>query len=125
MYLSLYFLHKFYFCSKHCRDTNAVFVACFFGGGTVAYRQLYTLNKAKCVCYTETQLNALNAMAFYCFYFCTAYQWGYTETEQAAVTLGEPEMAATKAQRRTQNNGSSERVTPAAEGIWEDLEAVW
>lgn len=53
----------------------------------------------------------------YCLCFCTAYQWGYTEIEKTAVTLGEAEMAVTKTERGTENNGSSEEVTEAAEGI--------
>lgn len=54
--------------------------------------------------------------AFYYLYSYTAYQWGYIEIENTAVTLGEPEMAVTKTQRRTKNNGASERVAEAAEG---------
>lgn len=62
--------------------------------------QLHTKNDAECVSKTETRLNALNAMTFYCLYFYTVYQWGYSEIEKAAITLGEPEMAVTKSQRR-------------------------
>lgn len=72
-------------------------------------KHIFMLKTKSNVC--AKQNHSWNAMAFYCYTVVYAvYQWGNTETKEAAVTLGEPEMAVTKTQR-TKNNGSNERVT--------------